>query len=135
VGHDGGGFAFRSLYRIIPELNVGIVLLTNTDNGEFIWFENPLLDIYLKEEKNKSINYKYFESDLTPSTKPNPEEIIGQYNLGSQLININAPAILVEIDRGFCSNIFLFEYHLSKKIKDLHVVALIGIFLKIESDK
>ena len=53
----------------------------------------------------------------------------------SQLININAPAILVEIDRGFCSNIFLFEYHLSKKIKDLHVVALIGIFLKIESDK
>ena len=53
----------------------------------------------------------------------------------SQLININAPAILVEIDSGFCSNIFLFEYHLSKKIKDLHIVALIGIFLKIESDK
>ena len=53
----------------------------------------------------------------------------------SQLININATAILAEIDRGFGSNIFLFEYHLSEKIKDLHVVALIGIFLKIESDK
>ena len=53
----------------------------------------------------------------------------------SQLININAPAILVEIDGSFCSNVFLFEYHLSNKIKDLHVVALIGIFLKIECDK
>lgn len=53
----------------------------------------------------------------------------------SQLININTPAIFVEIDRGFCRNIFLFEYHLSEKIKDLHVVTLIGIFLKIESDK
>ena len=53
----------------------------------------------------------------------------------SQLIDINATAILAEIDRGFGSNIFLFEYHLSEKIKDLHVVALIGIFLKIESDK
>ena len=53
----------------------------------------------------------------------------------SQLININTPAIFVEIDRCFCSNVFLFKYHLSKKIKDLHVVAFIGTFLKIECDK
>jgi len=52
-----------------------------------------------------------------------------------QLIDINTPAILVEIDRGFCGNVFLLENHFSKKIKDLHVVTLVGILLKIESDK
>ena len=29
----------------------------------------------------------------------------------------------------------MFEHHLPKKVKDLHVVTLIRIFLKIEGDK
>ena len=52
-----------------------------------------------------------------------------------QLIDINTAAIFIEIDRSLCSNIFLFEYHLSKKIKDLHVESFIGTFLEIERDK
>ena len=43
----------------------------------------------------------------------------------SQLIDVNATAVLIEIDRRFASNIFLFEYHFSKKVKDLHVVTLV----------
>ena len=53
----------------------------------------------------------------------------------SQLVDINTPAIFVEIDRCFCSDIFLFEYHLPEKIKNLHVVTFIGSFLKIEGYK
>lgn len=52
-----------------------------------------------------------------------------------QLVDINSAAIFVEIDRSFCRNIFLFEHHLPKEVKDLHVVTLIRIFLKVERDK
>jgi len=31
----------------------------------------------------------------------------------SQLIDINTATILCKIDRGLCSNVLLFEYHLS----------------------
>jgi len=43
----------------------------------------------------------------------------------SQLIDVNAAAVLIKIDRRFGSNIFLFEYHLAKKVKDLHVVTFV----------
>ena len=52
-----------------------------------------------------------------------------------QLIDINAAAVFIKIDRRFGRNIFLFEYHLSKKIKDLHVVTLVRILLEIKGDK
>ena len=53
----------------------------------------------------------------------------------SQLININTAAIFTEIDGRFCGNVLLLENHLSKKIKDLHVITFIGSSLKIECDK
>lgn len=92
IGHDGGGFAFRSVFRFIPELNVGIVILTNTDNGEFIWYEHPLLDIYLKETKSEIINYNYIGEKENNGTRleipANDSEIEGQFNTGEALIKV-----------------------------------------------
>ena len=53
----------------------------------------------------------------------------------SQLINVNSPAIVCEIDRCFRGNVFLFKNHLSEKIKDLHIVSFVGSCLKIKSDE
>lgn len=91
IGHGGGSFAFRTVFRFIPELNIGIVMLSNTDNGEFVWFDH-LLNIYLKETKAITLNYNYKERTEINETRPeiavSDSEIVGMYNAGQVLVKV-----------------------------------------------
>ncbi len=90
IGHGGDTYAFHSDFGFIPELNVGFVILTNTDNGGMIRSINKLLKTYLKETKGKTVNFIYNDkSDSLASEKEfpcKPEEIIGSYNMGDMLM-------------------------------------------------
>jgi CubicO group peptidase (beta-lactamase class C family) len=81
VGHGGDTGAFHADLQFIPELNIGAVVLTNTDNGVRIASAKSLIRQYLKELEGKklvasldSLNRKtYTDSPCTA------EEIKGTY--------------------------------------------------------
>ncbi|MFK8007587.1 MAG: serine hydrolase domain-containing protein [Saprospiraceae bacterium] len=54
-GHNGNTLIYHANYKYIPELKVGVVILTNTDTGPLIYNGSSLLDLYLIEEKGISI--------------------------------------------------------------------------------
>ncbi len=93
VGHSGGSIVFMSDFQFIPELNIGTVILTNTDNGGNLLFGNnkyQLLSIYLKEAKVQRLGSKYKEkvNNTNMESIPQADEIKGQYNLGEVLVNV-----------------------------------------------
>jgi hypothetical protein len=84
---------------------VGVVLLTNTDGGEFIWHDNSLLRIYLKEAKNKKLELRYQEPTtnaqrLQGESVAEPGEIKGQYILNGALVNVTSTKKIKFKDEG-----------------------------------
>ncbi len=55
VGHGGDTWAFHADFQFIPELNIGAVVLTNTDNGVNIASAKNLIRQYLKESEGKKL--------------------------------------------------------------------------------
>jgi len=93
IGHEGDTYAFHSDLKFIPELNVGVVILTNTDKGAYIVSASKLLRIYLKETRSKTLDYKYKPAKDSLSNRSNEsicstEEMIGNYNMGELIIPV-----------------------------------------------
>ncbi|MFK7772211.1 MAG: serine hydrolase domain-containing protein [Saprospiraceae bacterium] len=57
IGHNGNELVFHANYKYIPELKVGVVILTNTDKGPRIYNGTSLLDLYLQEEKGITLEF------------------------------------------------------------------------------
>jgi CubicO group peptidase (beta-lactamase class C family) len=93
IQHAGDTYAFHADFAFIPELNLGAVVLTNSDNGVSIRSASKLLKTYLRESRNIKLS-----TGIAPardSTQPsevkiacNREEIKGVYNFNSFLIPV-----------------------------------------------
>jgi CubicO group peptidase (beta-lactamase class C family) len=93
VGHGGDTYAFHADFGFIPELNVGAVVLTNTDRGSSIADAGPLLRMYLKETYGKKITLKYKDPAdsllLKTTDQPcSPDEIKGNYNMNEMFVRV-----------------------------------------------
>lgn len=82
IGHGGNTFAFHADFGYIPELNVGAVVLTNTDTGMQMNDAEDLLQLYLKEKRDIQLNTKDVntEGDLKKLEVLKGDEIIGDYH-------------------------------------------------------
>jgi len=91
IGHGGDTFAFHADFGYIPELGVGAVILTNTDNGALITKCADLLAIYLKSEKQLTLRADP-TSNFNKNEIPCPTaEISGNYESQFGLISVKNP--------------------------------------------
>lgn len=96
IGHGGDTYAFHADFGFIPELNLGAVILTNTDNGTRMNSVSKLLGLYLKETSNKKLNVNFVDEKLiTQLTAKDQaclkEERRGDFNLGQFIIQVKDP--------------------------------------------
>lgn len=93
TGHAGDTYVFHADFAYIRDLNIGVVVLTNSDTGPYTRSGARLLRIYLKEAKKRILNLNY--SDTKDSTafynesNCKSEEIVGTYNMGEMLMKVN----------------------------------------------
>ncbi|MCC6371470.1 MAG: beta-lactamase family protein [Bacteroidia bacterium] len=88
TGHGGDTYAYHADFGFINELGIGVVLLTNSDNGTIVNDAEKLLKIYLKNAKGKTLVTSYEEplSDYAVANKGTNcalAERIGNYNFGN----------------------------------------------------
>ncbi|MDA9773955.1 beta-lactamase family protein [Saprospiraceae bacterium] len=87
--HGGDTYAFHANFGYIPELNVGAVILTNSENGGKIRSISQLLDFYLEETRgiNVSINDNK-ESESINSDLLETADVKGIYSAGPLLMDV-----------------------------------------------
>jgi len=100
--HSGDGLAFHAVYGYIPELNLGGVILTNTDSGLYLRSISTLFRSYLKHDKEIELTFDY-DDYRKRAKKINTsfpiEEILGTYNIGMTKIQVdNIEKIKFKID-------------------------------------
>lgn len=92
IGHGGDTWAFHADFKYIPELNVGAIILTNSDKGNRIASATRLLKLYLKNEKNKTLNFKVPKPKSSiVETLPTKEEMKGFYSFGPYSFTLDNP--------------------------------------------
>lgn len=94
IGHGGDTWAFHADFQFIPELNVGAVVLTNTDKGIAMSSAKRLLNIYLREMEGKKQILQKKEKDSTTSRDQicNRNEVTGDYYLSGMNMHVSNPA-------------------------------------------
>lgn len=90
TGHGGDTYAFHTDMAFIPELGVGVVILTNSDKGAYINEATRLLKLYLKNEKSIQLNVAKKVKPQRPASWSTctAEEIVGTYNAGDFIIPV-----------------------------------------------
>jgi CubicO group peptidase (beta-lactamase class C family) len=93
TGHGGDTYAFHADFGFINDLNVGVVVLTNTDNGTRVNSAANLLKTYLKAAEGKTLNLSYKEPKDTTAPKKvevncSLRERKGVYNMGEFVIKV-----------------------------------------------
>jgi len=137
ISHGGDTYAFHADFGFIPELNIGVVVLTNSNSGPAMNDATDLLNNYLK--------FTYSQKLVTPEKK-NPTdvatkitknlalktEILGTYNLGLTLLKVSNPK-KIKFKQG--------PITLKLKAKDKNLaryslaVSVIGIPIKIPNQE
>ncbi len=79
--HSGNEIAFHGEFGYIPELGIGVAIMTNTDRGFLACSTKDLLDLYLKYQHGTTFTIDYTIPDHRLSV-PTEEEVIGSYNIG-----------------------------------------------------
>ncbi len=79
IGHGGDTWAFHADFQFIPELNIGAVVLTNTDNGTAVSSAKRLLGIYLREMEGKKQIVVPKKIVVPQDQVCLPNEVIGDY--------------------------------------------------------
>jgi hypothetical protein len=91
ISHGGDTYAYHADFGFIPELNVGVVLMTNTEKGAGIVGADKLLKLYIETEKKETLNTDYSPVDQT-NVKYCPEnEITGTYQSLFGLFTVDNP--------------------------------------------
>ncbi len=90
IGHGGDTYTFHADMKYIPELGVGVIVLTNSSTGVRINAGEKLLRTYLKA-KNGSIL-----GDIAPKSKPEIKSDFqnGTYVIMNSLVNADNEGIL-----------------------------------------
>lgn len=89
IGHGGDTYAFHSDMAFVPELGVGVVILTNSDKGGYVNSVDRLLKLYL-EEKSIKLNTHSNPKKNGPDNWAlcSSAEIKGFYNSGDFVIRV-----------------------------------------------
>lgn len=91
IGHGGDTYAFHSDMAYIPELGIGVVVLTNSDKGGYINDATDLLKLYLKHAKSLKLmtsrRPKRTDTGETILTRNN-NALKGTYNSGDFIIKV-----------------------------------------------
>ena len=93
ISHGGDTYAFHADFGFIPELNIGVVVLTNSNTGTSMNDATDLLNHYLKfTYSQKLIAPEKIETELKEAKITKnlalKTEIIGTYNLGQTIVNV-----------------------------------------------
>lgn len=83
IGHGGDTYTFHSDMKYIPELGIGVVLLTNSSGGNIINSGQRLLRLYLKGKSDASL--RLIPSDSLPIIKN--DFVKGKYGLINFLVD------------------------------------------------
>lgn len=91
VGHGGDTYAYHADFGFIPELNTGVIILTNTDRGPVVADASRLLKWYLEKEKGKSVKLNYRAKDTVKVQEGlcTVEEIKGLYPVSNILVKVD----------------------------------------------
>ncbi len=91
IGHGGDTYAFHSDMAYIPELGIGVVVLTNSDKGAYINDATDLLKLYLKHATSQKLvisrRPKRTDTGEIVLSRDN-REIQGTYNAGDFIIKV-----------------------------------------------
>lgn len=87
--HSGNEIAFHGEFGYIPEMGVGVVVMTNTDRGFLACSTKDLLDLYLKHRQNTTFSIDYSIADHGLSV-PTEAEVIGSYNIGPAGLEVSS---------------------------------------------
>ncbi len=92
TGHGGDTYAFHTDMAFIPELGLGVVILTNSDKGAYINEAMRLLKIYLKNEKSIQLNTTKRSKPARPDgwSFSSANDIKGIYNVGNFVIKVKS---------------------------------------------
>lgn len=87
TGHGGDTYSFHSDFAYIPELGVGVIVLTNTDNGTRVCSATKLLNLYLNSARGYKCAFNQRDTLLNKKNQIvdatcTAEEIKGTYNFG-----------------------------------------------------
>ena len=96
ISHGGDTYAYHADFGFIPELNVGVVVLTNSETGTSMNDATDLLSHYLKfTYSQKLLATTKIETDFVENriskNLANQSEIIGKYNLGAAHFEVKNP--------------------------------------------
>lgn len=107
IGHGGDTWAFHSDFQFIPELNIGAVVLTNSDTGGGIRNAKRLLTIYLKEMEGKTqVTIKDEQPEPDPRDQAcNRTEVLGTYYFSGIRMEVKDPA-KIKMKQGSHSIVF-----------------------------
>jgi CubicO group peptidase (beta-lactamase class C family) len=94
IGHGGDTWAFHADFQFIPELNLGAVVLTNTDKGPSMSSAKRLLGIYLKEMEGKKQVFVKKEQKTKESRDQacSREEVLGDYYFSGIEMQVKNPS-------------------------------------------
>lgn len=102
IGHNGNTFGYASDFSFIPELDLGVVVLTNSDTGKLIRSANRLLKLYAKHSLKQDIEFNKnpikIEANLNEKSC-SKDEIKGIYNFAGMILKINE-ANKIKIKKG-----------------------------------
>jgi CubicO group peptidase (beta-lactamase class C family) len=90
VNHAGDTYVFHADFAYIPELKVGVVLLTNSNRGGWMGGASKLMKLYLKQAKDVKLDDKVNEEkEIKKGDRLcTGEEIKGAYNFGQFVLNV-----------------------------------------------
>lgn len=99
IGHGGDTWCYHADFQYIPDLEVGAVILTNSDKGVRVRSASRLLKLYMKEAYGKSLKMgQPTEVEQTGAeTLPTEAEIIGRYSIGGESMQVtNVKKIVIK---------------------------------------
>jgi CubicO group peptidase (beta-lactamase class C family) len=95
LGHAGDTWTYHADFCFIPELNVGAVILTNSENGTAMNSASKLLKTYLLYERQEKLDLvKTIEPDNNSNAAEqysSEQEIKGKYNFGNLIMDVTNP--------------------------------------------
>lgn len=137
ISHGGDTYAFHADFGFIPESNVGVVVLTNSETGPSMNDATKLLKFYLDfAYSQKLISSEKIETEkidkIILENIANQQEIKGDYNLGQAILKVKKPT-KIKFKQG------PITLKLKSKDKELArynlYAVLIGIPIKIKNQE
>ncbi len=93
IGHGGDTYIYHADFKIIPDRNIGAVVLTNNGGGARMVSASKLLKVYLQETKGDTLivnpeSVRKAKKKAPADSICSGQAVIGKYNLGSFVIPV-----------------------------------------------